>query len=160
MHAPEAQGNPAIAKAMNQELLKVHASDEAWGLTEGLLQHPVSPYSLVSIRSHILMSYRLSEPSRPLLRSSKCSHQNRSVLVSPVRSQLYTAFDLRAWFEQGDITKRTSPRLVTTNSRPDESSCFFNLSLPRSEWDCSPKAVQCGEFPQIEHALFPLLISS
>lgn len=42
MHAPEAAGRPDIAKAMQRELMQVQESDMAWGLTEGLLQHPVS----------------------------------------------------------------------------------------------------------------------
>jgi hypothetical protein len=41
LHAPENAGNPELAQAMQKELLAVFESEQAWGLTEGLLEHPV-----------------------------------------------------------------------------------------------------------------------
>lgn len=42
MHAPEMTGNAEVAKAMQKQLIEVQKTDQAWGLTEGLLRHPVS----------------------------------------------------------------------------------------------------------------------
>jgi hypothetical protein len=42
LHAPETVGNPELAQTLQKEVLDVFESDHAWGLTEGLLQHPVS----------------------------------------------------------------------------------------------------------------------
>lgn len=43
MHAPEMAGNAEVAKAMQKQLIEVQKTDQAWGLTEGLLRHPVRP---------------------------------------------------------------------------------------------------------------------
>ncbi|KAJ9116745.1 hypothetical protein QFC20_000680 [Naganishia adeliensis] len=40
MHAPEMTGNAEVAKAMQKQLIEVQKTDQAWGLTEGLLRHP------------------------------------------------------------------------------------------------------------------------
>lgn len=42
MHAPEMAGNAEVTKAMQKQLIEVQKTDQAWGLTEGLLHHPVS----------------------------------------------------------------------------------------------------------------------
>jgi hypothetical protein len=44
LHSPETSGNPELAQAMQKELLAVFESEQAWGLTEGLLQHPVRAF--------------------------------------------------------------------------------------------------------------------
>lgn len=42
MHAPEMAGNTEVTKAMQKQLIEVQKTDQAWGLTEGLMRHPVS----------------------------------------------------------------------------------------------------------------------
>ena len=41
MHAPEMAGNAEVTKAMQKQLIEVQKTDQAWGLTEGLIHHPV-----------------------------------------------------------------------------------------------------------------------
>ncbi len=42
MNAPENAGNADLAKALQKQLQEIQRTDQAWGLTEGLLRHPVS----------------------------------------------------------------------------------------------------------------------
>lgn len=55
MHAPEMAGNAEVTKAMQKQLIEVQKADQAWGLTEGLLRHPVSRVAFSEVRFILLM---------------------------------------------------------------------------------------------------------
>lgn len=61
LHSPEAMGNAEIARAMQEELLKVHESEQAWGLTEGLLQHSVCLTGITLLDASVLPGVRISQ---------------------------------------------------------------------------------------------------
>lgn len=61
MHAPEMAGNAEVTKEMQKQLIEVQKTDQAWGLTEGLLHHPVSHVVFFNV-PHVLLMHERQSP--------------------------------------------------------------------------------------------------
>ena len=62
MHAPEMAGNAEVTKAMQKQLIEVQKTDQAWGLTEGLIHHPVSHAEFPRFAQNVSLMGRVPEP--------------------------------------------------------------------------------------------------
>jgi hypothetical protein len=86
LHAPETAGNPELAQALQKEVLDVFESDHAWGLTEGLLRHPVSSvthlHQTSGYKSNVSGESVSLAPGCSVFRCSKWTYQNISTMVS------------------------------------------------------------------------------